>query len=224
MVNITRRAWLAALGLAPVAGGLGADVASTKSNKYNFQSIPPRELIRRLHFPNVELVTHEGKKVRFYDDLIKDKNVVINFMYAHCERICPPVTSNMVRVQKRLHDRIGHDIFIYSITLQPEEDTPKVLKEYAKAHGVGPGWLFLTGKPADIELLRRALRFAYDDPTEDADKSNHIGNLRYGNEPAVRWAACPGQAPADWVATSILGEADGPTWVAGVRARLAAAR
>lgn len=190
-----------------------------KGLQHNYQNISPREIIRRAHFPNVELVTHEGRKARFYDDLIKDKNVVINFMYAHCEKICPPVTANLARVQKRLRDRIGRDIFMYSITLKPEEDTSRTLAEYARAYGIGPGWLFLTGKPADIELLRRALRFTYDDPAEDADKSNHIGNLRYGNEPAVRWAACPGQASADWIVTSILSEADGPKRVAALRSK-----
>src|SRR5262245_27327292 len=190
-----------------------------KSLRHNYQNISPREIIRRAHFPNVGLVTHEGRKARFYDDLIKDKNVVINFMYAHCEKICPPVMANLARVQKRLRDRIGRDIFMYSITLKPEEDTPRALAEYARAFGIGPGWLLLTGKPADIELLRRALRFPNDDPAEDADKSNHIGNLRYGNEPAVRWAACPGQASADWIVTSILSEADGPKRAAASRSK-----
>lgn len=216
MAHITRRGWLGTLGLAPVAVGVGQK-PSVKSGGPTYENVPPRELIRRIHFPNVELVTHEGKKVRFYDDLIKDKTVVINFFYARCEGICPTVTTNLVRVQERLRNRVGRDIFIFSITLRPEEDTPAVLKKYARAHGVRPGWLLLTGRPADIEVLRRALRYTYADPAEDAEKSNHIGNLRYGNEPAVRWAACPGQASADWIATSILSEADGPLRIASAR-------
>src|SRR5260370_42660153 len=131
-------------------------------------------------------------------------------MYAHCEKLCPTMTANLVRVQKILHDRIGHEILMYSITLKPEEDTPHVLKEYAAMHGAGPGWLFLTGKPADIELLRRSLGFTTSDPAEDADKSTHIGMLRIGNEPMLRWSACPSQARAEWIATSILTEADNP--------------
>jgi protein SCO1/2 len=175
-----------------------------------FQHIPPRELIRRRHLPNVELMTQDGKRVYFYDDLVKDKIVVINFMYAHCEKLCPTMTANLVRVRKILHDRIGHDIFMYSITLKPEEDTSQVLKEYADMHGTGPGWLFLTGKPADIELLRRSLGFTTADPSEDADKSTHIGMLRIGNEPMLRWSACPAEANTQWIATSIVSEADSP--------------
>ena len=122
-----------------------------------------------------------------------------------------PVTANLVRVQKLLGDRVGRDIFFYSITLKPEEDTPEALERYAALHNVGPGWLFLTSKPDDIELLRRKLGFRYDDPVEDADKSNQTGMLRMRNEPYVRWSACPGMAAPTWIAKDILREMDGPT-------------
>jgi len=215
MANMTRRAWLAAGGAASVATGFaGSVVAACRpadgNNPYHFQSIPPRELFQQRHFPNVELITHEGKKVHFYDDLVKDRKVVLNVMYSNCQKACPTTTANLVRVQKILSDRIGHDIFMYSITLKPEEDSPKVLKKYAKEHGVGPGWLFLTGKPGDIELLRHSLGFVSTIPRKANDKSSHINLLRFGNEPYLRWAACPAQAPAGWVATSILSETDGP--------------
>ena len=157
----------------------------------------PRERLAERNFPNVTLTTHEGRKVKFYDDLIKDKIVIINFMYVKCDGKCPGTTTNLVQVQKLLGDRIGKDIFIYSITLKPEEDTPKVLKAYAKAYKVGPGWEFLTGDPKDIELLRQKLGFIDRDPLRDANKSNHIGMLRWGNEPHTLWAGCPASlAPA----------------------------
>jgi len=137
--------------------------------------------------------------------------VVINFVYTRCQGVCVPVTANLVRVQKLLGDRVGRDIFFYSITLKPEEDTPEALEKYAALHGVGPGWLFLTGKPEDIELLRKKLGFTYANPVEDADKSNHVGMIRTGNEPYLRWAACPGLAHPAWIAKDILLEMDGPT-------------
>jgi len=157
----------------------------------------PRERLAERSFPNVTLTTHNGKKVRFYDDLIKDKIVIINFMYVKCDGKCPGTTANLVQVQKLLGDRIGKDIFIYSITLKPEEDTPKVLNAYAKAYKVKKGWEFLTGDPKDIELLRQKLGFIDRDPVRDANKSNHIGMLRWGNEPHTLWAGCPASlAPA----------------------------
>jgi protein SCO1/2 len=161
------------------------------------------------YFPNYELTTHEGKKVHFYDDLIKDKIVVINFMYAQCQGICPGITANLLKVQKLLGDRIARDIFMYSITLKPEEDSPEALHHYVEMHGVKRGWLFLTGKPDEIDQLRRRLGFSDTNPKLDQDKSNHIGMVRYGNEARQWWAMCPGQAHPEWIVNSILWM-DGP--------------
>lgn len=201
MKSINKRNLLATLGMAPFASGF---LARASSRDFKPDKMSPRARARERYFPNVELTTHEGKKVRFYDDLIKDKIVVINFMYANCEGICPALTMNLAKVQKLLGERVGRDIFFYSITLKPEVDTPKALNGYAKMHGAGPGWLFLTGKPADIELLRRRLGFVDPDPEVDKDKSNHIGNLRIGNEPLILWSACPGMFNAEGIVKSIF--------------------
>ena len=156
------------------------------------------------YFPNFVLRTHEDKPVRFYDDLIKGKIVVINMMYAQCEGICPAMTSNLVDVQAALGDRIGKDIFMYSLTLQPRQDTPKVLKAYAEMHGARPGWLFLTGKWRQMEILRRKLGFFDPDPAVDGDKSQHLGLVRFGNEALDRWGACPALSNPGQIVRSIL--------------------
>src|SRR5215510_10790543 len=204
MANITRRSLLALPALAPFAGGILAStpgqsgIRATPDKEVERQA-RARELIKQRYFPDVPLVTHEGKKVRFYEDLIKDKSLVLNMMYADCEGVCPGITANLVRVQKLLGDRVGRDIFFYSLTLKPEKDDPKALKAYVEMHGVRPGWLFLTGRPPDIELLRRKLGFTNPDPKLDADTSQHIGNIRFGNEPRTHWAACPGLAKPTWI-------------------------
>src|SRR6185369_7249902 len=107
------------------------------------------------YFPDVPLITHEGKKVRFFSDLIKNKVVAINFIYTNCPDMCSLETARLREVQRILGDRVGRDIFIYSITIDPERDTPEVLKRYAEKFQIGPGWLFLSGKEADTTLLRR---------------------------------------------------------------------
>ena len=173
--------------------------------------------LRGVPDPVAEWSAHQNQEVRFYDDLVKGKIVVINFMYATCEGVCPRITTNLVRVQRLLGDRIGRDIFMYSITLKPEQDTPAVLAKYVDMHRVGPGWSFLTGEPGDIELLRRKLGFVSPDPTVDADKSEHIGNVRYGNEPRQLWAACPGLADPEWIVESIR-------WMDGPKDRIAGER
>jgi protein SCO1/2 len=206
MVTLTRRQWLSALGVAPAAAMAGALGARAQDAIAASGSAKPsgRDRIRIFHLPNVELTAHTGARVRFYDDLVKDKKVIINFMYVKCEGICMPVTMNLVKVKKLLGDRVGRDIFMYSITLKPAEDSPADLRGYAEEHGAGDGWLFLTGSPPDIDHLRRSLGFAFTDPAEDADTTNHIGMLRYGVEPLTRWAACPGMARPEQTAQTIL--------------------
>ena len=211
MQEMTRRSWLATCGLAPAVGSLAAWAEWKRPNASRpKQTVSPRERIQRLHLPNVELVTHEGRRVRFYEDLVKDKKVVLNFMYAQCQGICVPVTSNLVKVQRMLGDRVGRDIFFYSITLKPGEDSVEDLHHYAQMHRVGRGWLFLTGKVEDVELLRRSLGYAYRNAVEDADKSNHIGMLRHGVEATMRWGAVPGMANPEHILRTVLWDLDAP--------------
>ncbi len=145
--------------------------------------------IQREHLPNTRLTTHEGKSVRFYDDLVKGKVVAINFMFTTCGSACPLSTAHLAEVQKLLGEHAGRDVTFLSITLDPEHDTPKVLKAYAQAYGVGPGWYFLTGNKDDIERLRRKLGVYDLDPIVDADRNQHAGILVLGNEPRGRWKA-----------------------------------
>jgi len=137
------------------------------------------------HFPNVELITQHGKKVRFYDDLIKGKVVAIELIYTTCKYNCPLETARLVQLQKLLGDRMGKDVFFYSITIEPEHDTPEVLKEYAEKYHVGPGWLFLTGKEADIKLISR--RLGLDSLPNGNDPDGHTPSLLIGNEATGIW-------------------------------------
>lgn len=202
MSQLSRRKMLATLAVAPLAAGVVVRAAS--SDKKFSAPESGREKLRKRYFPNFELTTHEGKRVRFYDDLVKDKIVVINFMYAKCDGICMPITMNLKRVQKLLGDRVGRDIFMYSVTLKPEEDTPRALKQYVRAHRIKPGWTFLTGKPDEIETLRRKLGFKDAKARLDKDLTNHVGMVKYGNEARQWWAMFPGQANAPWIVESIL--------------------
>ena len=219
MKRMTRRNWLAAAGATTAAVGVtglagtslfAQEATPASTHNYNFKKISPRELIQQRHLPNVELITQDNQKVHFYTDLVKDKRVVIQFMFARCKDICPVITHHLVEVQRLLKGRVGSDIFFYSITLSPEEDTERDLKAYAKMHGVGPGWTFLTGKPDDILLLRKSLGFFYNNPKEDADRNNHSGMIVVGTEPLMRWTMCEGGANPKWIATVIQTEMDAP--------------
>jgi len=135
------------------------------------------------YFPNVPLITHEGKTVNFFDDLIKDRIVAINFIYTHCPDTCPLETAQLVQVQKILGDRLGKDVFFYSISIDPENDTPSVLKEYRERFKAR--WTFLTGKKSDIIQLRRKLGL-YVEEIQDGS-NNHNVNMIIGNQATGRW-------------------------------------
>jgi protein SCO1/2 len=134
------------------------------------------------YFPDVEVVTQNGKALRFYDDLVKDKVFVISFIFTTCRDFCPLAAARLSELQERLGDAMGRDVFFYSISIDPENDTPERLKEYATTFGAGPGWLFLTGKPEDIQALRYKLG--------DRGKtlSEHRNEVLLGNGGTGGWA------------------------------------
>jgi len=210
---ISRRKMFATAAAFPLASGLVAHgetrklaAVSTSSNGKR-QFAPPlsgREVMRRRYFPNTELVTSDGEKVRFYDDLLKDKIVILNMMYAKCDGVCPTTIANLKAARKILSREINHDIYVYSMTVKPEQDSPAALKAYARMHGIDdPHWLFLTGKPDDLDLLRGKLGFVDPNPEKAKDKSRHSGMLRYGNEPMAIWGMCQGSAEPEWIADEI---------------------
>jgi len=172
--------------VAAVAGG-ARPVTSAAGQA---QSAPSSRLAR--HFPNVPLRTQDNRDVRFYDDLVKGKVVLINFMFTTCTSLCPRSTANLVKVQELLGDHADRDVFLVSISVDPDHDTPAVLKRYAERYHTRPGWTFVTGKREDIERIRQGLGVRDND-----DLSQHTGMLIYGNEPFGQWASTPVmQSPA----------------------------
>jgi protein SCO1 len=199
-----RRTLLKRLGLASLAAAPAIVTASASARAQVSPAPVKKRGPRDGYFPDVVLRTHENKQVRFYEDLIQGRIVVINMFYAKCEGICPGMTANLVRVQRLMSDRIGRDIFMYSITLKPGQDSPAVLADYARAYKIGPGWQLLTGAPTDIEALRRKLGFVDPDPVLDRTLSTHTGVVKYGNERLDRWGACPAMSAPQQIVKTIL--------------------
>jgi protein SCO1/2 len=138
------------------------------------------------YFPNVTLTTQDGKTVRFYDDLLKDKIVAVELMYTTCKYICPLESARLAQLQKLMGDQMGKSVFFYSITIDPKHDTPEVLKAYAEKFHAGPGWLFLTGKEKDIELISKKLGL-YSDPDPKNNPDGHTAVLMIGNVAGGNW-------------------------------------
>ncbi|HEX7772428.1 MAG TPA: SCO family protein, partial [Pyrinomonadaceae bacterium] len=166
-------------------------------------------------FTNAVLRTQDNKEVKFYDDLIKGKQCVINLMYAECHGACPLVTTVLKRTYRDLKDRMGKDLFFYSISVKPEDDSPAALKHYAQMRKADlPGWYFLTGDPYDIETIRFRL-FNMGHIGVDSDFAMHAGTFRIVNDATNYWGhagafasqanilqriawADPYKTPAEW--------------------------
>ncbi|HUQ89014.1 MAG TPA: SCO family protein [Vicinamibacterales bacterium] len=162
------------------------------------------------YFPNVTLTTQDGVKVRFYDDLIKGKIVAINLIYTECKYACPLETARLAQVQKLIGDGMGREVFFYSISIDPEHDTPQVLKAYAETFHAGPGWLFLTGTREDVERISRKIGL-YSAPNA-ANPDGHTPHLLVGNEVTGQWMRNSGVDDPRFLATTIN------TWMKGWRA------
>lgn len=154
-------------------------------------------------FTNALLRTHENQEVKFYDDLIRGRQVVINFMYADCHGACPMVTSTLIKLHRALKNRMGKDVFFYSITVKPETDDAAALKHYAKTRKANlPGWLFLTGNSYDIETIRFRL-FGMYHPGFDLDAAMHAGTLRVINDATNVWTTVEAFASLKTILTHI---------------------
>jgi len=153
------------------------------------------------YFPNVTLTTQDNRKVRFYDDLIKGKIVAVNLIYTTCKYACPLETARLAQVQRMLGDRMGRDVFFYSITIDPAFDTPAVLKEYAAKFDAGPGWLFLTGSQQDIDLISHKTGL-YSEPNPSSP-DGHTPHLLVGNEVTGQWIRNSGVDDPRFLATTI---------------------
>ena len=136
------------------------------------------------YFTNTPLVNQDGETLHFYDDVIKGKVVSINFMFTSCGDSCPLETAKLRKVQQMLGEHAGKDVHMYSITVDPDRDTPAALKAYMKKFNIGPGWQFLTGKKEDIDLIRDKLGMYSD---EEEELSDHAINFVLGNEATGQW-------------------------------------
>jgi protein SCO1 len=185
-----------------IATGLAVAYAAVTFVSNNLPAAQPQRWAAG-EFPNVELTTQDGQRVRFYDDLIKGKSVMIDLIYTDCKDECPLETARLAQVQKLLGDHVGKDVFFYSISIDPTHDTPEVLKDYADKFHVGPGWLFLTGNLNDIHLIAQKLALPYDLNPTNAD--GHGPTVVVGDEATGQWTQRGAEDNPRFMASSIRG-------------------
>jgi protein SCO1/2 len=136
----------------------------------------------REYFTNAELINQDGETVRFFDDVLKDKVVVINFIFTNCEGACPLITHKLTLVRDGLEGNIGNPIQFVSLSLDPARDTPAAMKEFAKTHNADhDGWMFLTGKSENLDnIIKRLGQF-----TDDIEA--HSTMMLAGNVNTAHW-------------------------------------
>lgn len=143
------------------------------------------------YFTDTVLVNQDGQKMRFYSDLIKGKTVIIDSFFATCQGSCIPMTRNLEKVQDALGERLGKDVVIISISVDPTVDTPGELKAFAKKFNARPGWYFLTGEKENVEfVLKKIGQFV-------EDKQDHLNIFVIGNERTGLWKKAFGLAKSD---------------------------
>lgn len=129
--------------------------------------------------PDVKVVDQNGKPLHFYSDLIKGKSVIVHFIFTSCTYICPMQGANFSRIQTALGDRLGKDVTLVSVTVDPVTDTPERLKAWGQRFGARSGWTFVTGTKAEMDKLLRALT---GDPSgfKEHSAAAFIGNYDLG--------------------------------------------
>ena len=153
------------------------------------QAAPPAEQSpTQKWFTDVELIDQDGRKQRLYSDLLKGKTVVVNAFFATCKGVCAPMSQNLQRVQEAFKERVGKDLHIISITVDPETDTPAMLKAYAQKFGAVPGRYFITGKKENVDWALYKLGQYVE------QKEAHTSIFIVGNETTGLWKKLHGLA------------------------------
>lgn len=173
----------------PAPAGLHASHEAGHRDAQDAQASPAQK-----YFTDVELVDQDGRKVRFYTDVLKGKTVIVNAFFTTCTSVCPPMNRNMEKIQEALGERVGRDVLLVSISVDPETDTPTRLKEYSKKFHAREGWLFLTGKKENVDwALYKVGQYV-------EDKQDHATVIIIGNEVTGLWKKALGMAkPAELI-------------------------
>ncbi|ODT46542.1 MAG: hypothetical protein ABS70_00625 [Nitrospira sp. SCN 59-13] len=146
--------------------------------------------------PDVEVIDQDGLAHRFYEDMVKGKTVVINFIYTTCKSSCPAATGLLSGVYHRLQ-AAERPVTLLSVTLDPVHDRPTRLKAYATQFGAGKGWYFLTGAPADVARILASFQISA------SNKADHPALVLIGNDAAGIWTRLYGEASISMVMESL---------------------
>jgi protein SCO1 len=148
---------------------------------------------QKMKIPDIELLDQNGRKIHFYTDLVKGQTVVINFIFTTCTTICPPLGATFARVQKELGEKVGRDVRLISISVDPATDTPERLKAWGAKFHAGDGWTFVTGNKPQVDELLSALG------ASSARREDHSPTVLIGNDAHGTWTRTYGLSGVDQI-------------------------
>jgi protein SCO1/2 len=166
-----------------LAAGLEASAATSPANSAESAFAP--------EVPDVPVQTQDGQSVRFFSDLVRGRVVAINFIFTACTTICPPLGARFGKLQDLLGDRLGTDVHLISVSVDPGNDTPDRLKAWGAQFGARPGWTLVTGRKPEIDRLLKAFNASSASPT------GHTAMVLVGNQKTGSWTRAYGLAPAN---------------------------
>ena len=140
------------------------------------------------YFTDVTLVNQHGEDMRLYSDLLQGKIVVIHSFFSTCQGSCPVILNTVAKLQEHLGDRLGADVHLISISVDPLIDTPAKLKAHAERLQAKPGWYLLTGEKRNVDHALYKLGHYVE------AKESHSNIIIIGNEPTGLWKKAMGLA------------------------------
>ena len=146
------------------------------------------------YFKDIVLTDQNGHRVRLYEDVIKDRTVVLNSFFATCKGSCPIMTQTYISLQNRFADHVGKDLMLVSITVDPDNDTPPKLAAYARNAKAKPGWLLLTGSKDEVTRALKKIGQSSETP------ETHFNVMIVGNDRTGLWKKAFALAKPDEIA------------------------
>lgn len=209
---------VAALAVGPVWAHSEHDAAAKEpQQKEPVADIPAKRAAQpdaRAYFTDTELVTQDGKKVRFYSDVLEGRVVLINVIYTNCQDACPLITQKLNEVRAQLGDQFGTKVYFVTITSDPVRDTPKALRDFAKKQNASqPGWVYLTGPKKNVDFVLKKLG-QFSQHVEE-----HSTLLIAGNVPEKRWSKIRPDAPSGAISERLKMLADPSSSVPSILGR-----
>ena len=171
-----------------IGGAQAQSESSEKATCHSSSSHAEKPARSKMSIPDVAVLDQHGNKLHFYSDLIKDKTVAINFIFTNCTTICPPLAATFARLQKEMGDKVGKDVHLISISVDPLTDTPERLKAWGAKFKAGPGWTFVTGEKQEMDKLLTALGAAV------SKREDHTPAMIIGNDSKGVWTRTYGLA------------------------------